>query len=393
MRIVIAIDDASVITTTEEQQNDIMAAFLEQCGDIFEFKTHDPQRLDTIPRADIYVIDFGGLGIGLNTGRAERCANLLLKKVEQQPGTLFCIWSTYTMSWYRGAMADHLGNENEEQPLPDNVEFYDALELSEFWNAVRAWCGLSEKPEPDKELEERIWNLRFPESPHHDRVTDMAAAIDMSPEELAQQLAENDPDEWLDRYQAKQRRKYFAEQEDDDADADADAESEAPDEDEPEEEEEEPAPELTEEERAAKKAALIAKLSAPISVDTEKFDESHRRPDRPEDGGPGWGDIVGEIRIPVRIGTRPNLGAGFAYFKFADCIASVSDDDGDEIGTIGGAMGGVYEISFPTGTGDLFQYMLRPEDIWPVIVELHNEFRERHKDLFKDPEPEPENAA
>ena len=67
----------------------------------------------------------------------------------------------------------------------------------------------------------------------------------------------------------------------------------------------------------------------------------------------------------------PNL-SKFAHFKFADCLAYVTDEQEEDIGSIGGVMGGHYEIHLNRDNGSDSEATLNldRQDVWNAVCEL-----------------------
>lgn len=320
MRLVIAIDDASMMTPLAHEIALVKCDFLRECGDIFEFVEADPVHLADAPRADVYVVDFGGLGVGFSTGAAERCAVDLMRQIDKNPGRLYCVWSVHTGAWYRDAIYEALGEDHET--LPANAALYDNSNNDKFWNQVRAWLGLTAKPELTPEVCDKI-----------EALLDAASALNFGtgpsePDEepLPAPVAEVEPEDEL--------------------------------EDEPEE------PEI--------------QLGPWPEGDDRKMPPPARKNRKPaEDGGPVDGDVIGELRIPIRLSHRPGLRETSARFKFADTTAEV-EANGHDIGRLSGCVGGVYEISIrlpDNGHGDNFLlYYLHPREIWNQMLDFHDGF-------------------
>jgi hypothetical protein len=83
---------------------------------------------------------------------------------------------------------------------------------------------------------------------------------------------------------------------------------------------------------------------------------------------------IGEIKLPICLDWEPGQTSGLARFKMADSMVDVIEDtSGEKICTLGGAFGGVYEISFPNGKGNLWTYCIWPEAIYEVVKRFHEE--------------------
>ena len=83
---------------------------------------------------------------------------------------------------------------------------------------------------------------------------------------------------------------------------------------------------------------------------------------------------IGTITIPVyahHLHDAPNL-SKFDFFKFADCITTVTDvEDAKELGTIGGVVSGHYQIVI-RGESESDTFLLDCEEIWNSINEVFN---------------------
>ena len=74
----------------------------------------------------------------------------------------------------------------------------------------------------------------------------------------------------------------------------------------------------------------------------------------------------------MRLVFAPGQEKGTARFKYADCLCDVTDDAGNTIGTVGGTMGGCYEIQIKEPDGG-YTYWLYPQDIWEHVNALHKQ--------------------
>jgi hypothetical protein len=320
-----------MITSAAQDAAGVEMELLQNCGDVFEFVSHDPVDLRNAPRADVYVVDFGGLGSGFCTTMASLCVTQLQVMVEKHPGSLFLLWSAFTGRWYRDAIEDAAGDLVGESPLPGNVRVY-ASHSNEFWQAVRAWLGIEHVPESTPELEAKI-NDALRRHDAQDVTEDSTTAAEKAADEQSQIAAENDSADVSDELLPES----------------------------------------------------VPTLEEVLAVPMPEYAVNPRYV-RTDDGKPEYGDAVGELRIPLRISHRPGLKMGFARFKFADCVVDISDDDERRCGTIGGEMAGYYSFSFPLAghPGKLVSYMLTPHDLWRAILPLHAEYVRRH---IQDPEP------
>jgi hypothetical protein len=84
-----------------------------------------------------------------------------------------------------------------------------------------------------------------------------------------------------------------------------------------------------------------------------------------------------EITIPVTFHCtfRPTQKRGQMRFKFADCVADVTDDE-TNLGQIGGVMGGGYEVMLVHGArpddipeGDVEVWYARCQEVWETFME------------------------
>lgn len=147
MRVVIAVDDASMITSATEESNDIAKEIRQQCECELEVINIDPLRLGDSPSADIYVVDFGGLGVGYGSySEPMRCTSELVKKIENCPGSLFLIWTQFTFDWYENYVKDEL--QGDIGFIPNNVLLYRYGNENKFWDKVRTWVGIDRPGEP-----------------------------------------------------------------------------------------------------------------------------------------------------------------------------------------------------------------------------------------------------
>lgn len=77
-----------------------------------------------------------------------------------------------------------------------------------------------------------------------------------------------------------------------------------------------------------------------------------------------------DMTVTVRCHSNSELGMKMAFFKFADCIVDVHDDN-EDIGSFGGVIGGYYEfnIDSPSDTGESFGFMIHPMDMWNALLD------------------------
>ena len=86
---------------------------------------------------------------------------------------------------------------------------------------------------------------------------------------------------------------------------------------------------------------------------------------------------IGTITLPVyahQLRDAPNL-ARFAFFKFADCLAYVTEDDGEkrDIGNVGGVVGGHYQIHLNRDccrSDSEATLLLDREEVWNAVTQL-----------------------
>ncbi len=84
---------------------------------------------------------------------------------------------------------------------------------------------------------------------------------------------------------------------------------------------------------------------------------------------------IGEVTLPVYalvLRGAPNL-AGFTFFRFADCMATVSDGEGDEerdIGSIGGIVGAHYlaHINRDGGSETEAELIIDVSEAWDAFL-------------------------
>jgi uncharacterized membrane protein YqiK len=91
--------------------------------------------------------------------------------------------------------------------------------------------------------------------------------------------------------------------------------------------------------------------------------------------------IIAEVKIPLRAkhiedseNKDNNFHCGFANFKLQDSIANVSDDNDVEVGSLGGAFGGFYEVNkyYPNQEDykQWFNVQLNTDDIWYAVEKV-----------------------
>jgi len=343
-RITIALDDASMLTSQAEEIADVKLAFVQNCGEC-EFVEHDVQKLHDMPRTDVLVVDFGGLGIGFNTGRAERCGHALMRLIDSKQGTLFVLWSQHTEQWYKSAMIDAMpaGERDDatEPPAPPNVLAYSAKNTLTFWPQIRAWLGMTEEPERTPEL------VKLIES--YESLCD-AFRNDLA-NEIYGERAPTVPD--IDEVC---RQAVIDEQ------AETDAEVKL----------------------AELRRAELDVLRAQRKADGTEND-FHANVPKEADGGPTYGDLLGEITVPVRLEYRPGITKGFSTFKFQDCLVEVTNTEtGVNIANFGGTMGGGYMAHFNevAGVSPSITYILTRQDIWKVFEAFHEKYTKDHPELL-----------
>lgn len=81
-------------------------------------------------------------------------------------------------------------------------------------------------------------------------------------------------------------------------------------------------------------------------------------------------EIVGYVTIPVRASFVAGRTEQSLHWKISDCIAKVSsDDDGSDIGSVGGVIGGGYTCTFEVASPRVsFHFDVRTA--WNAFVEL-----------------------
>lgn len=351
MKAVICIDDASMLSSQEEESARIKSQLITECGDIFTFVDHPPERLYALPRCDLAVVDYGGLTLGFSSsGPGEMCSAQLVKAIEDRPGTLFLIWSLFTENWYLEQIQKDL-KDNEQEKIPDNVLLYrtmqadgrswkgrDDTRVTEFWDKVRTFLGV-QKPEFTPELEAAIdaYDMRA-DALLHGRLSDS--------ENVAQQ---------------RQAAARIA----------AQPVAPAPPEDEPEPEPEEVQP-----------------ARAPIDVlapwPGEEIDEAKYCIEQ-EDGGIKYGEVIGHITIPLRLRARPGINSFRAAFKLADCIVDLCRADDVQLASFGGGFGGCYEFTVcgcGTAGNESITMFADPRDIWKAFDIMRLEFLRQHPEFL-----------
>jgi len=333
MKAVIAMDDASYTITQEEEIRQVKIDLIEECGDVFEFGEINPERFNESPPADIYIIDFGGLGVGYtgSIGMADICGHHLATQIKNHPGSLFVIWSQFTALWYGMLVEEELRLSMEEGKVPKNVVMYRPRKTltddTINWRKIRTWLGIEKKPELTDEELDALYD-RFP-------------IVPPVPEEDAEEVDPLEPDWKLQEL------------------------------------EDEKAQELEAEENPRKRRKM-RKNVVPFLRTSSGEEELPKR----ERVGP-IEEPIGYIKIPVYCSWRKGQTSGKFAFKFTDCICDVTDDEDEDkhLGTIGGAIGGLYEIHFDDkeeeAPGEGWSYRLTPQEIWEQMKELHEEFRKK----------------
>lgn len=346
LKIVFAIDDASLAIDHETELRHTQMRFLENCGgDDWDFVSVRPQEITSAPRADAYFIDFGGLCVGYSGVQGDLSVRGLIKKIENCPGSLFVLLSQHTSLYYQSEMARLLISESSpgsaereaDVKLPENVILTDNRD--EKWDKVRAWLGVSKPTSEEIENNER-WHELF--EADYDEVT---------------KEAENADDSW-------------------------------PDEEEDEEEDEEDDIEDDEEEKPRARNPQSSHLSdGPITVkDPAKLDRVGSVVIN-EIGSVAVGPInepVAIVMIPVYCEHRPGQTRGTARFKLADCMitATATEETGEEVdvGFFGGAFHGAYEGMFteqnnpdPEANGH-YGYGIKAVDMWQALQQAHLAF-------------------
>ncbi len=104
--------------------------------------------------------------------------------------------------------------------------------------------------------------------------------------------------------------------------------------------------------------------------------------------------VIANITIPIRIkhmddreNKENHFCCGFANFKLADNIADVSDNAGNEIGTLGGSFGGFYEINryYPEHEKykQWYNVQINTDDIWYAVEEVLNKVQSDPDEMAK----------
>lgn len=145
MKCVIAIDDAKFHRDQVETLTEIIG---DRFGDV-QFIEHDPRTLTKMPNSiDLCVVDFGGGCSGYGEERGSMYCRELIKAIEDRPGTLFLVWSTHSVMWYRDVMLDILERElgkqlNEDAfKCPANVMLYPKdYDQDPVWSAADVWLS------------------------------------------------------------------------------------------------------------------------------------------------------------------------------------------------------------------------------------------------------------
>jgi len=341
MKACIAIDDASFSSTHREESLGIQQQLVIQCGDIWTFVEHDPLFFKDAPKADVYVVDFGGLGVGYGSNSsAERCCHQLVQAIEDNPGRLYIIWSAWTMRWYKDMLRDILvaampldaDVDDVKVELPANVIVYD---YSSSWDEIRAWMGVT-KPEPGSNSAkvDELDELLLAEMNNNP----LNAEIVTAGEEALKEAEENFDNEDDD---TEEQENPWKEPEEDSDDDDTEVEEEG----------------------------------AVVCAPKDNLDDSRKDE-----------DIIGYIKVPVRLAWAPGQKSGRMNFKFADCMVEVTNDDGVKIAQFGGAFFGYYEASFNEVEykGSSFSYMLHPRDLFDQLQVVHDEFFQKHQEKVKN---------
>ena len=93
-------------------------------------------------KADVYVYDFGGVGFMGASGLVESTHNDFMKKIENEPGRLFILWSQFTSDEFW---------DQAEQEYPELVNLGNVLtykggsERDEFQKNISDWLGIKVK--------------------------------------------------------------------------------------------------------------------------------------------------------------------------------------------------------------------------------------------------------
>lgn len=77
---------------------------------------------------------------------------------------------------------------------------------------------------------------------------------------------------------------------------------------------------------------------------------------------------VGELTIPVKQTGSTEWHGGWMHLTFSDLSASVTNDDGEEIGSVKACLGGTIEVNFNTEDGGMRDsYSVSFQDIWNAV--------------------------
>lgn len=307
------VDDASITITQDEEYELLKDELIRNCGDVFRFTFNVPP--DKLPNStDIYVVDFGGLNIGYGGGGSGSGSHL---------GDSYCRAihrliedrpGTLFLIWSEFTRRWYMSMVAEElgqTAHAANVVFYPTTDdEAQAWSTIRAWLGVSE-PERDT----------IDDVPEQDAQDDFAYYTPPPVCVMCQTMlmpCDEDPNGDKNPVCIKCRAEQAH---------DFDAEP------------------YVEFDRFGR--MLIAPIKEPI----------------------------GYVKVPVYCQSRPEQSRMRAHFKFADCLCVVTDDDDEEeLGTIGGTIGGHYEISIGNGDGH-FSYIMHPPDIWEEVLKLHEQFK------------------
>lgn len=107
-----------------------------------KYKIVRPDQLKNI-LLDVYVVDIGGLCAIYNNPKIDYYIHKIIESVDNKPGTLFILWSSFTCKWYKDAV------ENEFPELRENnnviIRYPEAFGNEIEWkDEVKKWLNLKD---------------------------------------------------------------------------------------------------------------------------------------------------------------------------------------------------------------------------------------------------------
>lgn len=139
---------ASLSTTQEEEYEEIKDEFRRSVfgKHKFIYRT-DILPNDIPPNTDVYVIDFGALSCYMMDARADRISRDLIAAIDNNPSTLFVLYSSFTVKHYQYIACEDKGLDClTDLDCPRNVflmNSYSIDEMNKMFAKIQALLGIT----------------------------------------------------------------------------------------------------------------------------------------------------------------------------------------------------------------------------------------------------------